>query len=156
MRPGRVVSLLDGFLGTYTSRYSDYNGYWLFGFVVEEVDRLVVDLLLPAPQGHGEAPHTKTIELAISKFKEQSTKARIDLALFREASLTILRSPHLWKPGEVRARRIGYDLEFTARARPEGREALERKVKLVVSPHNPNIELKSVRSAARPDQPESR
>ena len=30
-----IKSVLHNFLGTYTSRYSDYNGYWLFGFMVE-------------------------------------------------------------------------------------------------------------------------
>ena len=32
-----IKGVLDNFLGTYTSRYSDYDGYWLFGMVVGEV-----------------------------------------------------------------------------------------------------------------------
>lgn len=29
-----IKSVLHNFLGTYISRYSDFRGYWLFGFLV--------------------------------------------------------------------------------------------------------------------------
>jgi len=29
-----MTAVLKNFLGTYTSRYSDFQGYWLFGFLV--------------------------------------------------------------------------------------------------------------------------
>jgi hypothetical protein len=30
--PRAIRGMLRNFLGTYTSQYSDYKGYWLFGF----------------------------------------------------------------------------------------------------------------------------
>jgi hypothetical protein len=33
----RIINgVLDNFLGTFTSRYSNYSGYWVFGMMVEE------------------------------------------------------------------------------------------------------------------------
>ncbi len=32
-----IKAVLDNFLGTYTSRYSDFHGYWLFGFLVKDL-----------------------------------------------------------------------------------------------------------------------
>ena len=40
-----IKSVLDNFLGTYISRYSDYDGYWLFGFLVKESPHLKINLL---------------------------------------------------------------------------------------------------------------
>jgi hypothetical protein len=40
-----IKSVLDGFLGTYVSRYSDFGGYWLLGQVLDDLDGLEIDLL---------------------------------------------------------------------------------------------------------------
>jgi hypothetical protein len=46
MKPRRIIKgVLHNFLGTYTSRYSDYDGYWLFGMLVRDVEELSIDLL---------------------------------------------------------------------------------------------------------------
>ncbi len=42
-----IRGALNGFLGTYTSRYSDFGGYWLFGLVANELRQLQIDLLAP-------------------------------------------------------------------------------------------------------------
>ena len=60
MIPARrhLKSVLAGFLGTYTSRYSDFQGYWLFGFIVEVID--LMDLgghPKPATDGHLKTGH---------------------------------------------------------------------------------------------------
>ena len=41
-----IRGVLGNFLGTFTSRYSDYDGYWLFGFLVADLKDLRIDLLL--------------------------------------------------------------------------------------------------------------
>jgi hypothetical protein len=46
MATRRVIkSVLRNFLGTYTSRYSEIRGYWLFGFLVPDLGELHFDLL---------------------------------------------------------------------------------------------------------------
>ena len=46
MTSRRVIpGVLHNFLGTFTSRYSDFNGYWIFGFLVEKMDSVRIDLL---------------------------------------------------------------------------------------------------------------
>ena len=42
MATRRVIkSVLSNFLGTYVSRYSEYDGYLLFGFLVADFDELM-------------------------------------------------------------------------------------------------------------------
>ena len=46
MASRRVIKgVLGNFLGTYVSRYSDYDGYWLFGFLVGDLGELRINLL---------------------------------------------------------------------------------------------------------------
>ena len=40
-----IKSVLWNFLGTYMSRYSDYDGYWLFGFLIEDMGELEINIL---------------------------------------------------------------------------------------------------------------
>jgi hypothetical protein len=49
--PGRrsITGVLCGFLGTYTSRYSDFDGYWIFGFLVAQVVDVKFDLWATEP-----------------------------------------------------------------------------------------------------------
>jgi hypothetical protein len=39
-----IKCALHNFLGTYSSRYSEYSGYWLFGFLVNDLTRIDFDL----------------------------------------------------------------------------------------------------------------
>ena len=49
MTSRRVIpGVLHNFLGTFTSRYSDFDGYWVFGFLIESMDRVRIDLLSEA------------------------------------------------------------------------------------------------------------
>ena len=42
-----IKSVLQNFLGTYASRYSDFEGYWLFGFLIADVDALLASIARP-------------------------------------------------------------------------------------------------------------
>jgi hypothetical protein len=44
-------SVLRGFLGSYSSRYSDFDGFWLFGFLVSDLALMEVDLLASVELG---------------------------------------------------------------------------------------------------------
>lgn len=91
MATRRVIkSVLSNFLGTYTSRYSDFNGYWLFGFIVENLRIIQIDLLKPVC--HKEInPLNLAIEIATNKFTEQLQKNGLARSQIKNAQLTIER-----------------------------------------------------------------
>ncbi len=76
-------------LGTYLSRYSRFDGYWLFGFLVPELDELDVDLL-----GHdasSASPSAQAVSRAQHAFQEQLGKAGYPRAGITRAILTLRR-----------------------------------------------------------------
>jgi hypothetical protein len=68
-RRRNLKGVLAGFLGTYTSRYSDYQGFWLFGFIVGLPNPLEIDLL--GVQENALSPEDMAGDLARVKFREQ-------------------------------------------------------------------------------------
>ena len=94
MATRRIIrSVLPNFLGTLTSRYSDWHGYWLFGFVVNDLERLDYNLLIPVAGSPDETPLAHIRSLATMKFQEQLSKARLDPIHIREATLILERLP---------------------------------------------------------------
>src|SRR5206468_1458652 len=83
-----VKAVLKNFLGTYTSRYSDYCGYWLFGFLVGDLDEVQFDLLTRAG-GNQNTPRAVATLLAATKFADQMCKAGLKPSQFRDARLRI-------------------------------------------------------------------
>ena len=69
-----ILGVLGNFLGTYTSRYSDYEGYWLFGFLVTDIGELRIDLLAPSA-GESDAPLGVAVRSAAAQFADQVQKA---------------------------------------------------------------------------------
>ena len=67
----RVKGVLDNFLGTFTSRYLDHNGYWVFGMLVGDLGELRIDLLRSI-EGKFEniALGTVTNRVILSMFKQ--------------------------------------------------------------------------------------
>src|SRR2546423_1796918 len=97
-RRGTVRALLHNFLGTYTSRYSEFEGYWLFGFIVAKLTKLEWNLLAP-----GNATGDKVIEaaqrLAVERFSDQATRAGVSGRLSR-ATLLLEKGAACAVPGE--------------------------------------------------------
>src|SRR5688572_18734716 len=87
-----IRGVLGNFLGTYTSRYSDYGGYWLFGFLVADLGELRIDLLAPPP-GESDAPLGVAARSAAAKFADQLRHAGLARSQVREAWLTIRKLP---------------------------------------------------------------
>ncbi|MCE9583307.1 MAG: hypothetical protein K8T20_12535, partial [Planctomycetes bacterium] len=63
-----IEGVLYNFLGTYTSRYSDFDGYWLFGFIVESTSQLTLDLMAAPTATSSAAPMVAAAQLAAAKF----------------------------------------------------------------------------------------
>ena len=136
----RISSVLHNFLGTYASRESDYEGYCVFGMLVDQIDRIEIDLLHPKEWGGIETPLSFSMKLAAKRFADQIAKSRVPLTWVREAWLSIVRSPDAIQ-GQVNDRACsGYDLRFTANAVSDLGKTYERTVSVFVAPHNPTVE----------------
>jgi hypothetical protein len=139
-----IKGVLNNFLGTYTSRYSDLDGYWLFGFIVKDIDQMKIDLL-NACFPENDTPITVAMQLAILKFAEQADKSGISPSWIREAYLEITKcaAPN---GGYVNGWwSSGYELKFVAHAYTDLGKAYESSATKFVAPHNPKLEQRSCR-----------
>jgi hypothetical protein len=138
----RVIrGVLGNFLGTYMSRYSDYNGYWLFGYLVGALGTLRIDLLAPAMTDSA-SPSSVAGRLAGERFADQARKASLARSQIREAWLLIQRQPGSIM-GSVNSHPCsGYKVSFSAGAVMEDgrRYGCERVV--FIAEHNPAHELR--------------
>jgi hypothetical protein len=145
-RRRRIQGILCNFLGTYTSRYSDYEGWWVLGFLANEVEQLKIDLLNPQITNFENKPLVFAVELAARKFCEQMDKNGISISWIREASLEISKLPQS-KNGFVNGRAsVGNDFRFTVQATTDFGKAYKTEVTIFIAPHNPKIESRSTRA----------
>ena len=136
--------VLGDFLGAYTSRRSEHEGYWLFGFLVAELTELRVDLLAP-PTGDPRGAREIAIAMATRKFAEQLRKAGLDRSQIREASLSITRGTEA--TGTINGHLVrGYRVQFRATGVMSGGQSHHRDQVVFVAPHDPAIEGASGRS----------
>jgi hypothetical protein len=135
-----IKAVLNNFLGTYTSRYSHYHGYWLFGFLVEKFSNLDFDLLHPilAPQ---DALVKRAAALASLKFQEQAEKAGLSS---RIVAAEVLISREIAEVGQVNSHLCsGYLVRFDATAQSDNGHVYQRSVRMFVAPHSPWRERQS-------------
>jgi hypothetical protein len=137
--------VLGPFLGTYTSRYSDCDGYWLFGFLVGEFEQLRIDLLAPTV-GEPDAPLGLTVRLATEEFEDQIRKSALERSQVRSARLTIRQSAES-TTGTVNGHPCtGHYFAFLVEAVMEGARNYQREQVVFVARHNPEVELRSTPS----------
>lgn len=142
----KLASVLHNFLGTYTSRYSDYDGYWLFGMLVGQIESLEFDLL-NAEDGSAKTPLVAdAVRLAADRFADQIGKAGLPISCLREARLHICRSLDAIQ-GVVNGHMcVGHDLQFVATIVSDVGKTYERAASVFVAPHNPLIERRNTRA----------
>lgn len=132
----RVLSgVLESFLGTYISRNSDYRGYWLFGFVVEEVGCIQCDLLAT---GSDDDRTFAAIagSLARRRFAEQMTRWKVDRSRVNSATLYIDRSADQARRQGGGFLRRGYDVHFRATVTSATGRVFHREREVFVAPHS--------------------
>jgi hypothetical protein len=137
-----IKGILHNFLGTYTSRYSELNGYWLFGFLVEDIQPTRIDLMSTNYE-ESNMPMSTAKRLAVRKFTEQIEKANIPISWFGDVFLEITKSP---SPTEcyVNGRLcIGYEMNFVANAVTDKGKLYKSTSTIIVAPHNSKLELQS-------------
>jgi hypothetical protein len=142
-----IKSVLRNYLGTLTSRYSDWHGYWLFGFVVNDLERLNYELLIPVSGSPDETPLARLRSLAARKFLEQLSKARLDPIRIREATLIVERLPrhvevHV-NPYRNPDTTSGYRVRFMVSAITDLGKVYECEQIIGVAPHDPAHESQS-------------
>lgn len=69
----RLMSVVHNFLETFTSRYSDYDGYWVFGHIIQELENEEVNLLKPRTD-ETNTPKDLIKKIAVEKFFQQLKK----------------------------------------------------------------------------------
>jgi hypothetical protein len=138
--PSRHVmkSVLSGFLGTYTSRYSDYQGYWLLGLAESDLPKLSIDLLSEATsKGDKSTVLWLLRSLAVRRFGEQFAKAGFVLEAIREARLSVRVSHQVAKGWQGDSISDGHQYEFTVRAVMDNGRVFEATREVFVAPHDP-------------------
>jgi hypothetical protein len=144
--PRAIRGVLGNFLGTYTSRNTDFDGYWLFGFLVSELGELRIDLLAPNA-GEPNSPLGAAVQLAAAQFDDQMRKAGLVRSQVREAWLTI-RKLSGSVGGSIGGHACaGNNLSISAWALMDGGRRYEQEKIMFVAPHNAKIELRSARRA---------
>ena len=135
-----IRSVLHNFLGTYTSRYSDFDGYWLFGFLVDDVRQVKIDLMSTGGEDDDTMPMATARRLAVTKFAEQIAKVGLAVSRFRDAYLDITKSVDS-RRGIVNSRVCsGYELRFMAKAVTDLGKTYASEMSLFVAPHDANAE----------------
>ena len=147
MATRRVINgVLGNFLGTYVSRYSDYNGYLLFGFLVGELGELRFNLLGESVS-ETSSPKGVAILSAVTKFEDQRRKMDLSRSRIREASLTIRRVSGVVS-GSINGHSCsGFNVSFLATAVMDDGKRYERERVVFVAPHEAKVELRSAQVA---------
>jgi hypothetical protein len=140
-----IPAALHNYLGTLTSRYSDFDGYWILGLIVNDLGEMTIDLLADANADARLTPSAAFVRLARDKFREQMGKQRNPAPFVRSACLEITKRAARtegYVNGHVRA---GYEVSFVTRVESDLRAGYASNVSVFVAPHNADIETRSVR-----------
>src|SRR5580692_685525 len=145
----QISGTLHNFLETFTSRYSDYDGYWLFGMLIQGIDRISIDLLSKPPVDQSKSLKSAATEEAITKFCEQMSKADIPSSCVCSAILDIVKSS-AQKGGHAQGgSRDGFDVLFRVSAVSDLGKRYEFEKSVFVAPHDPKIESRSTRRLSK-------
>ncbi|MCL2726396.1 MAG: hypothetical protein FWD69_18400 [Polyangiaceae bacterium] len=87
-----IPSVLHNFLDTLSSRYSDYDGYWIFGLVISDLNCSTISLVAGALTTSGSPSWCAFVTLARSRFADQA-KMNSVTSFIRRAELSIERGP---------------------------------------------------------------
>jgi hypothetical protein len=140
-----IKSVLHNFLGTYTSRYSEYDGYWLFGFLVDDMIQVKIDLIDMISKRTETAQMDIAIKLAIRLFSEQVKKAGLAISCIQQAQLDIKKLDETITVIINEQECYGYKLNFKATAVSNLGKAYEHEKSIFVTSHNPWAERRSAR-----------
>lgn len=146
MSSDRVMkSVLRNVLHSYTGRASEYHGYWLFGFLVAEIEQVDIDLLASS-DNRLDTPLAVAARLAAATFKGQMLKARLPLSQVAMARLLICKLPGAISAFAGDFERVGLNVGFLASAVMRSGRRFEHRLQIFVAPHDPGRERRSNRA----------
>jgi hypothetical protein len=143
-RTRALRSVTQNFLSTYSSRYSDRQGYWLFGFL-SEVPLLEIDLLGDRYR-RCDAPEEDARLLAMDAFVGQLAKARLSESRLAHARLIVTTSPRRTMRIAGGPLRQGRAMTFAVTVTTIGGTDYQASCTKFVAPHDPAVELRSRRA----------
>ena len=150
-RRREIRGVLDNTLTVLASRHSDHDGYWLFGFLVPPPGRHEVDLLAPMLDDPP-SPGTSLARRARAVFRDQWASAGLPTDWAREAVFTLTTPPERTE-GLTNGRwRPRYSVTFEARVVTDLRRTYSRSQVHLVAPHDPGLEIQSIRAMDLIDQ----
>lgn len=141
----QITGALCGLLNAFSSRYSDYKGYWMFGLLIRESDSFSFDLMR-----EGEVAVDSPLVVAARQrarliFQEQLQRSHIPGHCVAEVKLTIKKEVE-GLLGSVNGHTIqGFQVSLSAEALSDLGKKYQCKKLLFVAPHNPTIECRSTR-----------
>ncbi|MCE9638186.1 MAG: hypothetical protein K8T90_20990 [Planctomycetes bacterium] len=132
-----MQSVVAGVVGTFVSRYSDYDGYWLLGFLVGRANPIDIDLLPDAPPSAENSADAYATRLAILRFQEQVDKHHLPMSAVRAARLEIATLPSSrWQEVRGKPRRC-WELRVSGRVEVSSGAVYEATTTTWVGPHLP-------------------
>lgn len=135
--------VLCGFLSTYTSRYSDYDGYWLFGFLVMNPQAFEFDLLRKVEAQN--SPLNYARRLAQTRFHDQLLKHGLHVSCVRDARLFVASLPEEVEGMAGDRKRLGHNMRFQASALADYGRRFELEQVVFVAPYDASVERRSGR-----------
>jgi hypothetical protein len=139
-----MKGVLENLLGTFTSRNTDHEGYWLLGFLVSDLDRRTIELLSGDAASVNRPPWNIAAVMANDRFRDQMRKYGLPLETVRAAELELERLPGAATAlinGETWE---GFKVRFGAKATMDDGRVYERERRVFVAPHS-SRELRSTR-----------
>ncbi len=136
-------------LGTFCSRYSNIDGYWMFGFLIphlelSDINSLTIDLIGDCHIRNSLILHT-VHRRSVSVFRDQIGKAGFSLSHVRSATLNI-SWPRQDIDGQVNLHKCeGRAVLFRVCIVTSHGRMCDAEMKMFVAPHNPRVEHRSGR-----------
>lgn len=131
---------IGNFLGTFVSRYTEYRGYWLFGFMVADLDIWQMDLLVTRVP-FARSPRETASQIAASKFQDQVQKAGLSLSQIQAASLIVQRLPEVTQceiSGQIHP---AFHVKFSIAATTDLGQTFCHEKTVIVAPHHDHCKV---------------
>lgn len=140
-----IRGVLNNFLATYTSRNSDYDGYWLFGLLIKDLVNLNFDLLKDVKETSRPTPLQFAEISAARKFRHQLQKAGVSAARITEARLEITKTSDTICSFHGHWGRTAHVVRVYAHVKSNHSRLFTAETSLFVAPHSFFFERRSTR-----------
>lgn len=139
-----LKGVMHSFLRSFTSRYSDYDGYWIFGLVTCELNKLTINLMDVENTTNNEVVLFPA-QLGQREFKEQTDKAKLPMHFVRQAQMNVSQSTATTKGFVAGHLCTGHIYTFSIQVISDLGRPFRATTHKFIAPHNPAVEHRSTR-----------